>query len=262
MRKVKMPSREVLKAIRKTVGLKKAAKQLGVSYSTVARWCLAYKLNHHECKNDCREEMPPELSKEQQDVIWGCLLGDGGIHNGLFEMRQSLEKEEFVKTIIQILGPLFSKLDYGKTRKPSRINGKVSHALTDWKGEYSYWCRLRSRKHDVFRNLAELFYRDGKKMVPEKLQLNWRMIAYWYCCDGTNRADVRQIRLCTDNFIAKDIQILTKQLAGLNIVCAIHRSRNRIAIGSKCYDLFLQQVEPYIPWSCFKHKLRRKEINE
>lgn len=254
-----IPSREELKIIRKSMGLTEAAKQLGVSRSTIDRWCANYSLNHHECKNNCTEEMPSQLTREQQDVVYGCLLGDGGIFDGLFEMRQSIEKEDFLKTIKQILGPLFSKMDYGQSRKPSRIGGIVSHALVDWKGGYSHWCRLRSRKNNIFHEIRELFYRDKEKIVPEHLLLNWKMVAYWYCCDGTNDIKGKRAIFCTDSFTKQDIELLIAKMSRLGLECTFVPSKKRIAISSKQYDFFQQNIEQHIVhWNCFQHKMRQQ----
>lgn len=253
---IAIPSRDELKKLRKTLGLDDVASTFGVSRSKVDKWCKIYNLRHSECKNDLATNMPKNLTDEQSDMIYGCLLGDAGISDGLFEMKQSLEKEEFLLTIKQILGPLFSKLDYGTTKKPTRINGKISHRPSDWSGGLSDWCRLRSRKNDIFRNMRQLFYPNKSKIVPTQLILNWRMIGYWYCCDGTRNGS--RAYFCTDSFSSADVYLLVSKLQSIGLECSIN-SRNRIMVSSKQFEFFQENIHHYVNWKCFAHKLRATE---
>jgi hypothetical protein len=260
--KVKKPSREELKALRKTMTNKGVADFIGVYEGTIEKWSSGYNLEYHECKYDVPLILPNELSEIQHDVIIGNLLGDGtlaaclGMRNSNFRINQEIKKKEYVEYLQKIYAPFsVNDLYEGKSKKPRRIDGKISHEF--WDGGFCYYAKMETHCHPIFTKLREKWYPNGVKIVPKDLILNWQILAIWFCDDGCNQAKNRHAFISTNNFTMDDVGFLVKKLyddLGVETSIQLKDGNPIIYIPAKSFINFMTNITPHITYNCMKYK--------
>jgi hypothetical protein len=62
--------------------------------------------------------------------------------------------------------------------------------------------------------LYELFYIDGKKIIPSNINelLTVHSLAYWLCDDGSFCKSTHRVRLCTESFTLAEVNLLIQTL--------------------------------------------------
>lgn len=173
------------------------------------------------------------LSKEERDIIVGCLLGDGTMRcktHALLEINHSIKQQDYVDW-------KYSKLQRLVLTPPKSRKGN------DKRVAYRF----------VTRSIPELtpyygrFYQLGKKIIPADIELDPMSVAIWVMDDGSK--SYRAMYLNTQNFTIHDQQILIGRLRGqFKIHSTLNKdkqyTRIRISVESvpRLYDL----VAPYI----------------
>ena len=111
------------------------------------------------------------LTAEQEEVIIGSLLGDGNIKQGgeqtaYFREEHGPKQSAYVSWLASELGDLTSNVVTATKRGTALVETRHLLRLGDLHG---------------------LFYPENQKIVPEYLveQITPRMIALWYCGDGS-----------------------------------------------------------------------------
>lgn len=111
------------------------------------------------------------LTPQQEEVIIGSLLGDGNIKSNheqtaFFREEHGPKQSAYVSWLASELGDITSNVQTSTTRGNALVETKHLLRLGDLHG---------------------LFYPEQKKIVPEFLveQATPRMIALWYCGDGS-----------------------------------------------------------------------------
>ena len=145
------------------------------------------------------------LTSEQEQIIFGCLLGDGSISNGkkskyscesIFEMQHGPKQKEY----------LFWKYE------------KLKHlCLSPPKESADGKWRVKTFAHPYFSSLRKKWYPKGIKIIPSNLELSEIAIAMWYMDDGSLSKQSNFIKLHTCCFSKKDHLKLIKILENFNI---------------------------------------------
>ncbi|MCF7834020.1 MAG: recombinase RecA [Candidatus Pacebacteria bacterium] len=111
------------------------------------------------------------LTAQQEEIIIGSLLGDGNIkmnneQTAYFREEHGPKQKEYVSWLSKELGDITSNVNLNTSRDNAIVETKHLLRIGDLYG---------------------LFYPQNKKIVPEFLveQITPRMIALWYCGDGT-----------------------------------------------------------------------------
>jgi len=119
------------------------------------------------------------LSREQQSVLFGTILGDGylqktGEMNARLRLEHGYKQKEYLLWKIKMLKPFFQ----GKPKYLERIHPKT-------KKTYKYW-RHQSQSTPYLGKLRKIFYPEGKKKIPDNLEkyITPLMLATWYMDDG------------------------------------------------------------------------------
>ena len=119
------------------------------------------------------------LSREQKSILFGTILGDGylqktGEKNSRLRLEHGKKQKEYLLWKVKKLNSLFQ----GKAKYLERI-----HPIS--KKTYGYW-RHQSQSTPYLGKLRKIFYPEGKKKIPEKLEkyLTPLMFAVWYMDDG------------------------------------------------------------------------------
>jgi recombination protein RecA len=190
------------------------------------------------------------LSDRQYKLVIGTLLGDGSLlrphnwgKNCRLEVEHSAKQKDYV----------FWKF----------------HELGDWvRTEPKFVClhkswRFRTKSHEVFTKLADDFYANHAKIVPDKM---WRMItdplvlAVWYMDDGGVRrykGDVYNVYLNTQGFTETEVIKISGVLARdlkINPTPERNHGRWRLRVPRKDVAAFAKIVKPYI-LPLFRYKL-------
>lgn len=121
-----------------------------------------------------------DLNKQQLAVIYGSIMGDSYLQtNGLntrLRLEHSLDQEEYLLWKFRFLKNIFTE---SAVVRLNRI-----HPIT--KKEYQY-IRCQSRTLPILKSVKDIFYQDGKKIVPidlKKYLIEPISLAVWFMDDG------------------------------------------------------------------------------
>lgn len=192
------------------------------------------------------------LSRMQQEIIIGNILGDGSLEfNGnvgtRLQIKQCFEHKDYVFWLYEKLKNLCNSEP--KQRKDNR----------------QWYFSTRALKELTL--LHKSFYKKRRKMIPRnisKLLISPLTLAVWYMDDGSldyRPKDHYAFILNTDSFLLKEARLLSEAIKkNFGIKDRVYNSLCRgkrypkIYIGVEGRDRFLSLIKPYI-LNCFSHKL-------
>ena len=201
-------------------------------------------------------------TETEMSTIIGTLLGDGSIdnrkiesHNSRLAMKHSIKQLEYLKYKINLL----STLNDGE-HKITEIT-----KLTKFKDGRSIQslatsCNWRSIADVKLSELRAKWYPEGKKIVPEDINLTPLAIAIWFMDDGTSGPN--NSHFCTDGFSVKDCEILVKQLQKFNIDAYVRLTKKvypHIVVPAKSIPDFIRLVHPFM---CESMLYKLKKLNK
>jgi recombination protein RecA len=184
------------------------------------------------------------ISKEQQEILVGLILGDGHLEtrtNGK-TYRLKVEHSSKQKPYVDWLFEIFSNLAETIPRERTRVSlGKEmkSHGFT-------------TRSVEAFRLYGKQFYHNGKKMIPEIIStlLTPRSLAIWFMDDGSYKSSTHKTYIIHSNGYAREelemIQVVLKEKFGITV--GIHKQyfQWRLYVYTASAPLFRKIIEPYI----------------
>ncbi|MEW6592835.1 MAG: LAGLIDADG endonuclease [Candidatus Hadarchaeota archaeon] len=185
--------------------------------------------------------MEKKLTNPQRELIVGSLLGDGHLrpHRSkvVFEFLQSTKRKFYVQWKHKMLGELACP--------------QIYHNV----GEREYY-KLATKTHSELTEFYNLFYKGGRKIVPEKISkfLTPFAIAVWYMDDGSVSRGAAYFN--TQGFNTRGQLLLIKALKRYHIIATLNRDGEyyRLRVLKRCNKRFLELVSPYI-LNEFKYKL-------
>lgn len=189
-----------------------------------------------------------DLSNIQKEVLFGGLLGDINLHiarsanskNAFGKIEHCTKQLDYVKWKKEIFSNLtndiksISRFDKrtGNTYHSSYFNFRANPILTDW---------------------YNLFYPDGKKIIPIDLSLLTPLaIAVWFMDDGSKCNST--YNLATNCFTKIDLIRITDCLFNEYDIETTINSRNIIRIKSNSAKIFKFLIKPYV-LNSFNYKL-------
>jgi len=172
------------------------------------------------------------LSREQKSILFGIILGDGylqktGKKNARLRLEHGEQQKEYLLWKVRKLGKFFQ----GKAKYLERI-----HPIT--KKKYCYW-RHQSQSTPYLGKLRKIFYPEGKKKIPEKLEkyLTPLTLTVWYMDDGYYYLRDRCSYLYLGNVSEKEAKIVTRVLSEKFIIAA------RVKQKKKGYAIYFSPEE-------------------
>ena len=176
------------------------------------------------------------LTKFERSIIIGSFLGDGymriipGRLDAFLEINHSIKGKEYV--------------DY-KFEKLKRICISSPQKRATNEGRVAY--RFFTKQHKDLTSLFGLFYRNGRKIIPENLELDPLSIAIWYMDDGSKSKD-RDIYLNTQQFNLLDQKRLINCLRKFGIKARLNKDKKyyRIRILKESIEEFMKIIKPNI----------------
>ncbi len=173
------------------------------------------------------------LTEEQKSILIGTLLGDGTMRkkkNAHLEINHSFAQKALVDWIFGKFSSLVTTLP--KWRKG---NGRRE----------AY--RFATHKVPVLTSFYNLFYREGKKVIPDDLKLNPLSLAVWFMDDGSKSRS--SIYLNTQQF-TKDEQFkliyLLKNQFGIDSTLNKDKIYYRIRIRTRSVKRFVELVKEFV----------------
>jgi transposase len=162
-------------------------KVYGISRRTCSRWMSKMNLSF----NGVKKEYDKKLSERQQSILVGCLLGDEFISkskrskNARLVVRHKLAHKEYVLFLKnEFLNFTECEIRTRKTKKPCRIDGKISH--NNWDGKsFCFHSEFYTVSHPCFTEKFCEWYKNGKKTIPNNVVIDEVSLAHWYAQDGS-----------------------------------------------------------------------------
>jgi hypothetical protein len=149
------------------------------------------------------------LNQRQQEIIYGTLLGDGCVskitHGDRsyyrFEVDHTIEDKEYVDWLYTELSDIFNIGPRTRERYRSLGKGFKSTSLS-----------LYSKIDDVFRDLREEIYIDGKKTVTQAWldKLTPLSLAVWYMDDGSYNINRNTVDISTYSFSLNEHHLIQR----------------------------------------------------
>lgn len=134
------------------------------------------------------------------------LLGDATMYkvskNALIKFEQGYLQESFINHLFALYKEYTFMTEPGKRLE---LHHPVRKGLIK-----SYWFKTFS--HETFNSLWETFYINGKKQIPDTLELSAECISYWIMCDGSLAKDKETMILHTQSYNLEDNQKLSLML--------------------------------------------------
>lgn len=188
-----------------------------------------------------------ELSKKQQEYLYGSLLGDGSIKfgiagnkrgnkNGFFSICQSCKTyAQFQYLIMQ---------DFVKS-----TSGVYCEKRPDRKEMYCF----RTISHPIFTNLYKRFYPNGVKTISFKWlkRITPFSLAIWYMDDGSITQSNHYMRVSTESFSYQEHLLIQEYFEKkwrifLRIKSSPSKNKFVLSFKGKERDKFFKLIEPYI----------------
>lgn len=176
------------------------------------------------------------LTAKQKSLIIGSILGDGylriidGRKDAFLEINHSLKAKQYVDWKYSILESLC---------KSPPVERETNE------GRMAY--RFTTKQHPEITKMFHDFYEDGRKIIPQNLELDPLILAVWFMDDGSKCRD-RDIYLNTQQFSFLDQRRLLHLLRQMKIRARMNKDKkyHRIRIYKESIPLFMQIVSPHI----------------
>ena len=188
-------------------------------------------------------------STEVRSFFYGTLLGDSYIHNNTFYCKQI--SEDLIRFKGKIIKQYIPDADAKIVEHEAYIDKNGVHHQKFW---------TLSARGEYIKKLQELFYPQGKKIIPEGVinKLTPLGLAMWYADDGTTilvgknettkSAKNRRVQICTDCFTEDEVKNAIKELDEIGIKASLLRRKEgvyRLQICEKERQYFLCSISTF-----------------
>ncbi len=181
------------------------------------------------------------LTKYQQEIIAGTLLGDGHLetqNNGKtyrLKIEHSDAQKEYLNWFYQELKSWIPSEPYTKVKYDRMYTG------------------VRTYSHKSLRKFGKLFYKQGKKVMPKVIEklLTPLSLAIWFMDDGSLKSKRhRTYVIHTLGYGKSELEDVQKVLLKkFDLRTSLHSQKRkywRLYIQSQSANKFKKLIEPYI----------------
>ena len=164
-----------------------------------------------------------------------------GYVNPTLRFEQNLVHQDYLMHLYELFNDYCGKAPIIKNRPPNKVTGKISSSI--------YFNTLAL---PCFIELGNLFYPDGKKIIPLNIGdlLTPLSLVYWICDDGCFHKTQRSLYLCTNSFTLEEVNLLVSVLTNkFNLKCTVHKQGKgyRIRISSKSLPVVQSLLKDIMP---------------
>lgn len=184
------------------------------------------------------------LTKEQQSLILGTLLGDGCLEKQNINSRLKIDHYSISKDYVFWKYKILENLAADKPRIIRQLDKRSGKICERW--------AFATRSEPLLNPYFDLFYKTGKKILNSKFVKLFKhplSLAVWLMDDGYKRNDCNAIRFSTDSF-ALDENLILQECLKMNfgIDSKIHKKGNvwNIYIPTREMNKIREIILPYI----------------
>jgi len=168
-----------------------------------------------------KERSQFSLSQNEKDILVGLLIGDIYAQkrttnsNPLFRFEQGIIHKDYLYHLFELFNSYCPNNPKIINRAPDKRTGNIYSSI--YLSTYSLPC---------FNELYNLFYHDGRKIVPLNIGVLVTPLAfcYWLCDDGSFCKTTSRIIICTDSFTLDEVTLLADILNDkFNLECYVNK---------------------------------------
>lgn len=195
------------------------------------------------------------LSSNLKQILVGLIIGDlhiqksKGYVNPVCRFDQGIVHKDYIMHLFELFQSYCLAEPKTSIRSPSKQTGKVYSRI-----------RFHTYALPCFNQLYELFYVNGKKVIPSNTfdLLTPLGLAYWIADDGSFCKKRSIVTLCTESFNLEEVEFLANTLnTKWNLKCYMNKTNNggiRILIPRKSLPVLQSLLKNIMP-SMMAHKI-------
>nr|QVG61526.1 hypothetical protein [Rhizoctonia sp.] len=194
------------------------------------------------------------LSETLKEILVGLYLGDissvkkSDNYNSYLYFEQGLVHKDYIFHLYDLFQNYCLSAPKISKRLPDKRTGNIYTRV-----------RFTTCSLPCFNELHNLFYQEGKKIVPSNIAelLTPLSLTYWICDDGSFCKRDRVVRLCTHSFSLEEVNLLINVLeVKWNLKCTInkHYGSFMIRISAKSLPELQSLLKDIMP-SMMKYKI-------
>ena len=211
--------------------------------------------------------IPSHFTDEQQSLIVGSMLGDGSLYN----MRETTQKCS-IKILRNEKDRSYLEWEYFFLKEFCSSDIKSRSVYDDRTNKYYYNCSFFTRSSKLFGEFYNKWYPNGKKIVPNDIQLNSLIMAIWFLDDGNvyvrkNAPHRFEVKFATDGFTKNNVEFLADLLCKrYNEYYGVCKHENNYIINASGYAsrILIKDIDRVIPIGIMNRKTKfwRNELSK
>ncbi|MBI5079666.1 hypothetical protein HZB06_03325 [Candidatus Wolfebacteria bacterium] len=176
----------------------------------------------------------------QESVLVGTMLGDGGLRYKGKNCRLHIKHAAWQLPLVQFKHEIFKNF----------VSMKIRGFIQFVKGNKYSFIEFVSRTHPDFTIFYNIFYRDGKKIVPNNIEMLLTeplSLAVWFMDDGS--AEYAGVSFQTHCFSKKEVKLLQHCLElNFELLTTIRQNKGRwiLYIPKRSLMKFRSLVHPFM----------------
>ena len=206
-----------------------------------------------------RKTLPDRLTAIQDELLVGSLLGDGCLyrrkvtHHPYFSIQRCIRDKDYLLWEAEILNPFVVRISKGEY-DDARTGNTYKHI------------KLCTHRTAVFETYYNSWYPNGKKVVPNNLNLTPLSLAIWFADDGNVRTQNSPwrflLKLSTHGFLLQDTERLCAMLSlryGEYFGITREGSAGIIYTFDNGSRAFLHEIDSHFPESMSRKAIWRQD---
>lgn len=234
--KTKLNHEVIKELVKQGKSYKEIVEITGYNKNSVYGWCIRYFGKLEDKMASRRQNI--QITQEQKEYIFGTLLGDGnlrycGKHTIYGRINHSIIQEEYCQYKQKILKNLTYPVKY--TSKYLKTTNKTY--------KQCYFC---FKPNMELISIYNMFYKNGKKDIPEDLSLlTPKALAWWFMDDGTSSGNC-SISIATCSFSLEGLLRLQKYLKEVYNISTTIQKDFKLYFHAKSAVEFYNLIKDYI----------------
>ena len=191
------------------------------------------------------------LTARQEKILEGMLLGDGHLERQRGALSARLKIEHSAAQATYVAWKYIEWRDWVRTPPKEKLK---KNRL----GTTSVNVGFSTLSHRELEAVRQRFYPDGRKIVPEDLELNSLNVAVWFMDDGSKKSSqCRGIYFNTQSYTVEEVELLQRLLRrDVGVETSVRQQRDglQIYVPSPSVTGLLSFISAYV-LPCMRYKL-------